>query len=197
MDNKIKTAGIFCASSPRIDKKYFSAADDIARILVKDNIAIYFGGGKYGLMGQVAERVKMNNGKITGVIPSFMKAENWHNEDIRDMIVVKSMHERKEKILNTSDILVALPGGCGTVEELMEAITWKQLGLYTGPIIILNINGFYSPLLKLLEKMISENFLREVHRKIWSVIEKPSDLMDAVKNTYPWSVDARSFAAVK
>lgn len=197
MLSEIKTAGIFCASSPRIDPLYFEAADEMSKVLIRNNIAIYFGGGKFGLMGQIAKRANIENGKITGVIPRFMKDENWHNEDIKDMIVVGSMHERKETILKNSNVLIALPGGCGTVEELMEAITWKQLGLYSGPIIIINVKGYYDPLLTLLEKMIEKNFLRKIHRKMWNVIVDPSGIMSAIKNAHQWSVDARNFAAVK
>ncbi|MBA7585528.1 putative cytokinin riboside 5'-monophosphate phosphoribohydrolase [subsurface metagenome] len=148
-------------------------------------------------MGQIATRVNRDNGKIIGVIPRFMKEENWHHESIKKLIVVNSMHERKETILNQSEALIAFPGGCGTVEELMEAITWKQLGLYTGPIIILNTKGYYDPLLTFLEKMINESFLREVHRNMWSVIENPSEIMSAIRKSPPWSVKARNFAAVK
>ncbi len=195
--SEITKAGIFCASSPRIDQEYFKAADEVTGILVRNDITIYFGGGKYGLMGQIATRVNRDNGKIIGVIPRFMKEENWHHESIKKLIVVNSMHERKETILNQSEALIAFPGGCGTVEELMEAITWKQLGLYTGPIIILNTKGYYDPLLTLLEKMINESFLREVHRNMWSVIENPSEIMSAIRKSPPWSVKARNFAAVK
>ena len=193
----ITTAGIFCASSPRIDAEFFKAADELAGILVENDITIYFGGGKYGLMGQIATRVIRDNGKIIGVIPRFMEEENWHQREIKNMIFVNSMHERKETILNHSEALIAFPGGCGTVEELMEAITWKQLGLYTGPIIILNIKGYYDPLLTLLDRMIEESFLREVHRKMWSIVKKPSEVMGAISKSPPWSIIAITFAAVK
>ncbi len=195
--SEITTVGIYCASSPRIDKDYFKAADELAGILVRNKITIYFGGGKHGLMGQIVTRVNKDNGKIIGVIPGFMKDENWHHEGIKKLIVVDTMHERKETILNQSEALIAFPGGCGTVEELMEAITWKQLGLYTGSIIILNTKGYYNLLLTFLEKMINENFLRKVHRNMWSVIETPSEIMSAIRKSPPWSVEARNFAAVK
>jgi len=195
--SEISTVGIYCASSPRIDQEYFKAADELTGILVRNKITIYFGGGKYGLMGQIASRVNRDNGKIIGVIPRFMKDENWHHEGIKKLIVVDTMHERKETILNRSEAIIAFPGGCGTVEELMEAITWKQLGLYTGPIIILNTKGYYNLLLTFLERMINENFLRKVHRNMWSVIETPSEIMRAIRESPPWSVKARNFAAVK
>ena len=195
--SEITTVGIYCASSPRIDKDFFKAADELTGILVRNKITIYFGGGKHGLMGQIVTRVNKDNGKIIGVIPGFMKDENWHHEGIKKLIVVDTMHERKETILNQSEALIAFPGGCGTVEELMEAITWKQLGLYTGPIIILNTKGYYNLLLTFLERMINENFLRKVHRNMWSVIETPSEIMSAIRESPPWSVKARNFAAVK
>ena len=184
--SEITTVGIYCASSPRIDQEYFKAADELAGIMVRNKITIYFGGGKYGLMGQIASRVNRDNGKIIGVIPRFMKDENWHHESIKKLIVVNSMHERKEMILNRSEAIIAFPGGCGTVEELMEAITWKQLGLFTGPIIILNTKGYYNSLLTFLEKMINESFLREVHRNMWSIIETPSEIMRAIRESPPW-----------
>ena len=126
-------------------------------------------------MRSVADAVLKNGGEVTGVIPHFMVEQNWHHTGLTELIEVTSMHERKQKMANLSDGIIALPGGCGTLEELLEIITWKQLGLYLNPIIILNINGFFDPLLQMLERAIEENFMRQQHGDIWKVAQTPEE----------------------
>ena len=146
MQESIKRVSIFCASSPGIDEIYFNAAAELARLLVKNNISIDYGGGGVGLMGEIADTVLREGGQIRGIIPVFMKEMEWSHPEVKDMILVRDMHERKYRLKKDADAIITLPGGVGTMDELMEFITLKQLGQFTKPIIILNTNGFFDPL---------------------------------------------------
>ena len=154
--NQINSVCVYSASSTKIDAVYFQAADTLGRLLAEHRIRLINGAGSIGLMRSVADAVLKNGGEVTGVIPRFMVEQNWHHTGLTELIEVESMHERKQKMANLSDGIIALPGGCGTLEELLEIITWKQLGLYLNPIIILNTNRFFDPLLEMLEKAIDE-----------------------------------------
>jgi uncharacterized protein (TIGR00730 family) len=196
MNKKIEKVTIYCASSDKIDYVYFSGAAKIAEILVEKNIEILFGGGAKGLMGQLADTASAMGGKIVGIMPVFMKEVEWQHNGLSELILVKDMHERKKKLLENTDAVIALPGGSGTLEELLEVITLKKLGVFTGPIIIFNQNNYYRPLIDMFEKCIEENFMREKHREIWTVITKPDELMNALRNAPHWDESAISFAAV-
>lgn len=124
-----------------------------------------------------------------------MVEQNWHHTGLTELIEVTSMHERKQKMANLSDGIIALPGGCGT-EELLEIITWKQLGLYLNPIIILNINGFFDPLFQMLERAIEENFMRQQHGDIWKVAQTPEEAVELLQTTPVWDASIRKFAAI-
>lgn len=150
--NQINSVCVYSASSTKIDAVYFQAAETLGRLLAEHHIRLINGAGSIGLMCSVADAVLKNGGEVTGVIPRFMVEQNWHHTGLTELIEVESMHERKQKMANLSDGIIALPGGCGTLEELLEIITWKQLGLYLNPIIILNTNRFFDPLLEMLEK---------------------------------------------
>lgn len=183
---EIKKVCIFCASSQKTPIEYCKAAEGIATILATNNIAIVYGGGAVGLMGCVADAAIKAKGEIHGVIPKFMHDRNWGNPNVTSMQIVESMQERKYKMIEGVDAVIALPGGFGTLEELAEIITQKQLGLFTKPIIILNTNGFYNPLLQLFERMITDNFIREKHLEIWHTISHPDQIIDAIKNAADW-----------
>ena len=154
------------------------------------------GAGSIGLMRSVADAVLKNGGEVTGVIPHFMVEQNWHHTGLTELIEVTSMHERKQKMANLSDGIIALPGGCGTLEELLEIITWKQLRLYLNPIIILNINGFFDPLFQMLERAIEENFMRQQHGDIWKVAQTPEEAVELLQTTPVWDASIRKFAAI-
>ena len=176
--NQINSVCVYSASSTKIDAVYFQAADTLGRLLAEHRIRLINGAGSIGLMRSVADAVLKNGGEVTGVIPRFMVEQNWHHTGLTELIEVESMHERKRKMADLSDGIIALPGGCGTLEELLEIITWKQLGLYLNPIVILNINGFFDPLLEMLEKAIDENFMRRQHGDIWNCLLYTSDAAD-------------------
>lgn len=192
----IKKVTVYCASSAKIDQKYFIGAQRIAEILVKQEITTVYGGGAVGLMGKLADTVIENGGTIIGVMPKFMHQVEWQHKGISELILVDDMHERKKRFMIDADALVALPGGCGTLEELLEAITLKRLGVYVNPIIIFNQDGFYDPLIEMLNKCIDKKFMRDEHRDIWTVITAPDQLIEAIQQAPEWDHSAIDFAAV-
>lgn len=194
--NQINSVCVYSASSTKIDAVYFQAADTLGRLLAEHRIRLINGAGSIGLMRSVADAVLKNGGEVTGVIPRFMVEQNWHHTGLTELIEVESMHERKRKMADLSDGIIALPGGCGTLEELLEIITWKQLGLYLNPIVILNINGFFDPLLEMLEKAIDENFMRRQHGDIWKVAQPPEEAVQLLYETPVWDISIRKFAAI-
>ena len=193
---KVKKVCVYCASSDKIDHKYFEATEKVARALVKNNTTIVYGGGAKGLMGQLADTVLEAKGRIIGIMPHFMKEVEFHHKDVNEFIFTADMHERKKQFMVGVDALITLPGGCGTFEELMEAITLKRLGIFTKPIAILNIDGYYDPMLAMMENAISEGFMREEHRDIWTVFEDPEKVLEAIHQAKPWSKEAIRFAQV-
>ena len=137
-------------------------------------------------MGALANRIVARKGKITGIIPGFMKELEWAHEEVSEMIVVEDMRERKKRMIENVDAVVALPGGVGTLEELLEVITLKQLGRFHKPIVIVNTNGFYNSLLNFFMELIEKNFMHDLNRKIWTVIDDPSQLLEAIENSQRW-----------
>ena len=194
--NQINSVCVYSASSTKIDAVSFQAAEALGRLLAGHRIRLINGAGNLGLMRSVADAVLKSGGEVTGVIPHFMVEQNWHHTGLTELIEVESMHERKQKMANLSDGIIALPGGCGTLEELLEIITWKQLGLYLNPIIVLNVNGFFDPLLEMFEKAIEENFMRQQHRDIWKVARTPEEAVELLYETPVWDVSIRKFAAI-
>ena len=192
----VKTVSVYCASSSKVDAVYLNSAQKLGKLLADNNIQCVYGAGRTGLMGALANASLENNGQVTGIIPQFMCDENWHHTRLSQCIITKSMHERKEKMLLMADAIVALPGGCGTLEELLEAITWKQLGLITVPIIIVNTNNYYAPLLHMLEKAIEQNFMRRQHKQIWTHVNDVPEILDAISNSPKWDKNIRKMAAI-
>ena len=172
----IKTICVYCSSSDRIDQVYFKAAETLAKILVNKKIIIVFGGGSTGLMGRIADTVIKLNGEIIGIMPNFMKAIEWDHKGVYNFHFVEDMHARKKKFIDSSDALITLPGGSGTFEELLEAITLKRLGLHDLPIIILNTNGYFDPLIEMLNRAVEQQFLRPEDGKLWEVIDEPEEI---------------------
>jgi len=196
MDKKINNVCVYCASSTKTDKRYTNAARLLGEFLAKNNVAITYGGGAVGSMGALAEGALSENGTVTGVIPEFMYELEWGKPDLTNLKVVPDIHIRKRTMLENADAVIALPGGSGTLEELLEAITWKRLGLYTNPIILVNIAGFYAPLIQMLNHSIDERFMDQRHREMWSVVEDVEHVLDAIQSAPAWDSDARRFAAI-
>ena len=192
--NPIRTVCVYCASSDRADPLYRDAAAALGTALAAAGIGIVYGGSSLGSMGRLANAALQAGGKVTGVLPQFMDELEWGNRSLTELRVVADMHERKRVMLELSDAVVALPGGCGTLEELFEAITWKRLGLYFGPVVLVNVNRFYDPCLELLSRCVDERFMDEKHRAMWMVVPGPEDVVEALRTAPPWSREARSFA---
>lgn len=194
--NKIKNVCVYSASSTKIAPVYFEAAEELGHILASRGINLVNGAGCLGLMCHISDAVLAAGGTVTGVIPHFMVEQGWHHKGLTRLIETETMHERKRMMADLSDGIIALPGGCGTMEELLEIITWKQLGLYLNPIVILNVNGFYNPLLTLLESAIDQYFMRPEHKNIWQVASTPEEAVNLLYSTPRWSKEIRKFAAI-
>jgi uncharacterized protein (TIGR00730 family) len=187
---------VFASSSNLINGEYGEAATRLGYLLAKDNTDVIFGGGGIGLMGKLADSVLENGGKITGVIPSFMKDEGWDHPRVKDMIITRDMGERKKTMFTLADGVVALPGGMGTLEELTEALTLKQLGLFHGPVVILNTLDFYRSLIGFLDHMVSGHFLRYEHTEMWHIASTPEEAVEYLRKDKGWIGDPRSIARI-
>ena len=194
--NDIKNVCVYSASSTKIAKEYFEAAEELGRLLARKGINLVNGAGCIGLMAAASDAALVEGGTVTGVIPRFMVEQGWHHTGLTRLIETETMHERKRLMADLSDGVVALPGGCGTLEELLEIITWKQLGLYLNPIVILNVNGFYDSLLEMLQRAVDENFMRREHAAIWQVASTPEEAVGLLYATPVWSKEIRKFAAI-
>jgi uncharacterized protein (TIGR00730 family) len=190
----IDTVTVYCASSRRSDAAYRDAARRLGETLAAAGITIVCGGGGVGSMGALADGALSRGGRIEGVLPRFMFDLEWAHPRLTDLHVVSDMHERKRLMLDRADAVVALPGGCGTLEELFEAITWKRLGLFTAPIVLINTRGFFDPCLALLERCVAEHFMDDRHRAMWSVVAEPEAVLDAIRGAPAWTPAARTFA---
>jgi hypothetical protein len=190
------TICVFASSSSRIDNEYAVVATSLGKLLAQASTDVVYGGGGIGLMGRLADAVLANGGKITGVIPGFMKEEGWDHPSVSEMIITSDMGERKKRMFQLADAIVALPGGVGTLEELTEAMTLKQLGLYKGPIIILNTLNFYKSFIEFLEHMVSGNFLRYEHKGMWEIAQTAEEVMSLLNKNDGWHHDPRSIARI-
>lgn len=188
---------VYCASSPVVDKKYFDATEKLGKEFLRQKVDVVFGGGAKGLMGKLADTVIAGGGKIKGIMPKFMDDVEWGHKGVSDFIYTNTMHERKAKFLEDVDALVALPGGSGTLEELLEAITLKRLGLFLKPIVILNTDGYYDPLITMLDRCVSENFMNPIHLQMWKFVSSPEEVIPAIINSTQWDEGAINFALSK
>ena len=194
--NKIASVCVYSASSTKIDPVYFDTAYELGTLLGQQHIRLINGAGNMGLMSAVSDAALAAGGEVTGVIPRFMVEQGWHHTGLTRLVEVESMHERKKMMADLSDAVIALPGGCGTLEELLEIITWKQLGLYLNPVVILNVKGYFDPLLAMLQRAVEENFMRTQHGSIWHVAKTVREAVELV-HTFPlWDVSIRKFAAI-
>ena len=188
---------VYAASSAHCASEFLDAARELGALIAQAGATLVYGGGAVGLMGACADGALANGGHVIGIIPRFMTEVEWQHTGIATLEVVEDMRERKHRLLTGSDAVVALPGGCGTLEELAEAITLKRLGLYFNPILLLNTKNFYAPLLRFLDDMIDEKFLNPEHRAMWDVVATPEEVLPRIAATPRWREDARSIAAVK
>lgn len=193
-ENKIKSVAVYCASSRQCNAAYLEAAERLGRQLALSDITVVYGGGAGGLMGRLADGALSEGGRVVGILPSFMDELEWGHRGITELVVVEDMHQRKKAMLDRADAVVALPGGCGTLEELFEAMAWKRLGLFLEPIVLVNTQGFYDPCLELLNRCVCEHFMDDRHRSMWSVVSEPEEVVDAIRAAKRWEIADRNFA---
>lgn len=190
------TFTVYSASSGQVPAVYLEAARTLGRLIASGNHTLVNGAGRTGLMGACTDACLAAGGKAIGIIPQFMIDQGWQHRGMTELIITPDMHRRKELMAEKSDACIALAGGVGTLEELLEIITWKQLGLYLKPIIILNTNGYYDALLAQLQRAADECFMRPQHTAIWSVAATPEEAIRLALTTPLWDASVRKFAAL-
>lgn len=188
---------VYCASSEQTDPAYRAAARQLGERLADAGCSVIYGGGSGGSMGALADGALARGGEVIGVLPRFMADLEWGHAGLTRLELVEDMRERKHRLLTGSDAVIALPGGCGTLEELFEAITLKRLGLYFNPIILLDTLGFYAPLDAFLQQVIAARFMNPEHAAMWQRVAAPEDVLPAIRATPRWREDARDYAVVR
>lgn len=178
----MKRITVFCGSSFGTEEIYKEQATLLGQTLAKQNIELIYGGANVGLMGAVADGILNEGGKAIGVLPNFLRSKEIAHLGLTELILVESMHERKTKMNDLCDGVIALPGGFGTLEELFEMLTWAQLGLHKKPIAVLNINGFYDSLIELTKVMVEKGLLKDVNQQMLLVSDNIDDLLEQMKN---------------
>ena len=192
----IKSIAVYCASSNKVRASFVEAAETLGAIFASHGIRLVYGDGGIGLMAAVAKGVLDAGGEAIGVIPRFMVEQGWNNPRSTETIVTETMHERKATICNISDAMVALPGGIGTFEELLECLTWKQLGLHSNPVVILNTDGYYDRLLSCIDLMVEEQMMRPIHKDMFVVVSTPQEVLPAILGGPDWDPSTRRLAAI-
>lgn len=188
---------VYCASSQKCDPHYHAVAFRLGKLLAEGGCSVVYGGGSAGSMGAVADGALSAGGEVIGILPKFMADLEWGHPGLTRLELVEDMRERKHRLLTGSDAVIALPGGCGTLEELFEALTLKRLGLYFNPILLLNTRGFYTPLQGFMENVIEQRFMNTEHLSMWSLIDEPEEALSRITSTIPWREDAREIAVVR
>jgi uncharacterized protein (TIGR00730 family) len=177
----LQTVCVYCGASTRVSPLYLEAARSVGLSLGKNNLNVVYGGGRAGLMGAVADAALESGGKVIGIIPQHLQDREEKHDDLTELHIVNSMHERKQLMVMKSDAFVILPGGYGTLDEAFEILTWKQLGLHNKPILFVNINSFWSPLKDFKSKLLQENFIKEGDLDLFHFVETPDELVPALQ----------------
>ncbi len=192
----IRNVTVYASSSDALDRHYYDAARHAGQALAEAGFNIRFGGGGTGLMGAMADGALQAGAEVHGVVPVFLKELEVSHPGLTSLTVVDDMRTRKHLMLENSDAVVTLPGGCGTYEEVFEAFTLKRLGQWLGPIVMLNTGGFYAKLIEFLEHSIAERFMGPRHASMWQVVSQPQEIPTALKGAPAWHDNALSFANV-
>lgn len=187
---------VYCASSRACSPDYHEAAFRLGTVLATGGFTVVYGGGAVGSMGALADGALSRGGRVVGVLPRFMQELEWGHKGLSELQLVEDMRARKHLMLSQSQAAVALPGGSGTLEELLEAISLKRLGLYLGPIVLVNTRSFFDPLTQLLSHAIAERFMADQHQVMWQVVSEPEQVIDAFASAPAWSAEAQKFAAL-
>lgn len=190
--SNIQSICVYCGSSSRVDQKYKDAAVQYGTILGKEGKQLVYGGGRVGLMGLTADAVLDNGGKVVGIIPEHIQSREIEHTDLTELHIVDSMHERKQMMVDRSDAFVVLAGGIGTLDETCEIITWRQLGIHDKPIVIVNIDGYWTPFLKMVEHIIGAGFMRKEDGDTFIVVDRVEDIQAALEKAPQQSFDPSS-----
>lgn len=187
---------LYCASSDQIPEKYFIAARQLGKLMGEHGMTLVNGAGSMGLMQAAADACHEAGGKTIGVIPTFMIKEGWCHQGMDEIVETPDMHTRQEKMAELSDAAIVLPGGFGTMAELCELVTWKQLGLYLKPIVLLNTDGYYDKYLEFLNLGVEQNFQRQRHMNTFVIATTPEEALDLALSTPMWDKTIRRFAKI-
>jgi uncharacterized protein (TIGR00730 family) len=185
MSVHLRSLCVFCGSSAGRQPEYAAAARDLGRLLAERSVRLVYGGGNVGLMGVLADEVLAHGGQVIGVIPEHLMAKELGHAQVTELRVVGSMHERKALMADLSDAFVALPGGIGTLEELLEILTWAQLGLHAKPCGLLDVCDYYRPLREMLAHAAAEGFLSPEHQQLLVTATEPAKLLDLLARHHP------------
>lgn len=193
----VKRVTVYASSSNALADSYYDAASRLGTVLGRAGLDIVYGGGGVGLMRAMADKALGEGAHVHGVIPGFLNTVEHGHKNLSRLEVVEDMRERKARMLVDSDAVISLPGGSGTFEEVFEVLTLKRLGVYVGPIVLVNTNRYFDRFVDFLEHSVSERFMSQQHLEMWSVVDQPEQVLDAMQTAAPWNSDARKFAAVR
>lgn len=171
---------VYCGTGSEVNPVYKTAAAELGRVLAAGGVRLVYGGGSVGLMGIVSESCMQAGGSVTGIIPGHLSEKEGQKHDITELVVVDSMHVRKNTMVERSDGFAVLPGGLGTLDETFEILTWKYLGLHDKPVVLVNINGFYDPLIRMVKHMAAEGFTPAHHLEMFTVVDAPDQVLGAL-----------------
>jgi len=187
---------VYCASSHTAHPQYRESAFRLGAALAERSITVVYGGGGKGSMGALADGALSRRGRVIGILPRFMADLEWGHRGLSELKLVEDMRTRKHLMLTGAQAAVALPGGCGTLEELLEAITLKRLGLFLGPIVLVNTRDYFQPLLQMLSRAVDEHFMDARHPLMWQVVDQPEEVLDALDCAPVWTVEHRSLGTI-
>lgn len=182
--SKLRKICVYCGSGPGCNPAYMAAAKQFGRLCAKQGIGIVYGGSNIGIMGEIAQSALDAGGNVTGILPKFWYDSPLMHKHLSELIITETMHERKQRMFELSDAFVALPGGIGTLEELAEMLTWNQIGQHTKPIVIANIEGFWQPLITLLDHMSADEFIRDGLKVAYEVANTVEDILPAIEKIF-------------
>jgi len=188
----IRNICVYCGSSGRVDEAFKTAAVEFGRLMAEDGVGLVYGGGRVGLMGLLADSVAGNGAPVLGVIPHFLDQLEVANPNCTELIRTDTMHARKTVMAERSDAFVVLPGGFGTLDEAFEILTWRQLKLHSKPVVIVNVGGYWDPLIALVDRMIESGFAREENRTLFRVVDRVEDVLPALREAPEPQLDVRA-----
>ena len=189
---EIKSLCVYCGSSARVSDIYKDAAKEMGRIMAENGIRLVYGGGKAGTMGIIADSVMSHGGEVTGIIPSHIADREIQHKGLTELHVVDTMHTRKQMMVDYADAFLILPGGIGTLDETCEIMTWRQLGIHDKPIVIANINDYWTPFLSLIDRIVDEGYMREDDKRIAIIVKTVEDVLPALQKAPEEAFDPSS-----